>query len=112
MKKFILFPLVFLFFGLYPAKAHFPVAEEPGLEVKVYPTQVVAMLTVRMDLEQPGEYAISVLNLLGEEMLFVPPTRYDAGITVHQLDFSGFTSGVYLVKVYSQTAARTLRVFR
>lgn len=70
-----------------------------GEQLKMFPNPTTGLLNITVDGNVSPNMTVTVFNLLGEEV--VSPAFYKAGTTNMQVDLSGVSNGLYLVKVQS-----------
>lgn len=74
-----------------------------GVKMNVFPNPTTGLASVRYEIEEPMEIQISILNIMGQEILRLPSTNYKkaSGSHTQELDLSkaGITSGIYVVKL-------------
>ncbi|UPT71875.1 MAG: T9SS type A sorting domain-containing protein [Flavobacterium sp. JAD_PAG50586_2] len=70
----------------------------------VYPNPVKDILNISYD---KGVTAISVYNLLGQQVITKNPDANEAGI-----DMSGLASGAYLVSIQSEGKIKTVKIIK
>ena len=76
---------------------------ETGVKMNVYPNPTTGMVTLKYELEEPMDIQVSVLNMMGQEVLRLPVSnnKVSAGVHHQTLDLAkeGIPSGIYLVKL-------------
>jgi len=76
---------------------------ESGISMNVFPNPTTGMATIKYELEESMEISISVLNMMGQEIIRIPSSnaKQTAGIHNQVIDFTkeGIASGVYLIKL-------------
>ena len=80
--------------------------------LKVYPNPASTYSTLDFDLEQAmnGGYVLLV-NIAGAEVkVLIQPTKFQQGINSYHLDFSGISSGLYLIDIITDKGFRTQRI--
>ncbi|GMQ82298.1 MAG: hypothetical protein BMS9Abin05_1745 [Rhodothermia bacterium] len=87
--------------------------EEPGLPSEFalkgnYPNPFNPSTTIQFDLPESSDVSITVMDLLGRQVLFVPTRSMSAGTNRSiQIDANTLSSGIYLYRVIAQNRANT-----
>jgi hypothetical protein len=71
----------------------------PVSAVAVFPNPVTDVAAISMHLNKPGDVAISIINLLGQEILSVKHYNESAGNHSYNIDASAIPSGMYMYRV-------------
>jgi len=69
-------------------------------KIIAYPNPTAGQLTISLDESMQDEYVIEVLNYLGEIVLM---TKKPKDAKTAQIDLSGHSSGLYLIRISSET---------
>jgi parallel beta-helix repeat protein len=72
----------------------------PSDKILVYPNPTAGQLTISLDESLQDEYLIEVLNDLGDVVLM---TKQPKDTKTAQIDLSGYSSGLYLIRISSKT---------
>jgi len=94
---------------------------EPGVSVipgekmvlnaaTVYPNPAKNKITVDISLSQSTNVAISLYDLTGKEVVFVPNQWFPAGAHDLEVDVEGLTQGMYVVKINTDENSITQKV--
>jgi len=75
--------------------------------IKVYPTLVQNNLNIELDKE--GIESLSVYDLMGKQVLF---STLDTNILKHQIDFSRYENGMYILKLEGRGMSFSKRVLK
>jgi hypothetical protein len=63
------------------------------------PNPVTSNATIRLNLQQPGDVAVRIINLTGQEVLKINYARESAGHHTYNVDVTSIPAGVYLYRV-------------
>ena len=80
--------------------------------VKVYPNPVCNTATVQLWLEEDSPVGITVLDMTGRKVLYLPETMHTAGISHATIDFSSLPSGLYLCQLRTTKGVKTIKVVK
>ena len=72
-----------------------------GADLQVYPNPVRARATAEFTLEQTSDLTVTVVDLLGREVVRLAEGVYSPGLHRFEIDASRLTAGMYLVAVKS-----------
>lgn len=73
-----------------------------------YPNPFNPSTTLQFDLPEPAEVHVQIVDLLGREVMVVPPRIYNAGRNLQlPLDGSSLSSGIYVYRVSARGARQT-----
>ncbi len=68
-----------------------------------YPNPFNPSTTIRFDLPQTADISVTVVDLVGREVMFVPTATFDAGSNRSiQIDAASLSSGIYMYRVVAQ----------
>lgn len=67
--------------------------------MSIYPNPVTSLATIAVNLTEPQDIAINVYNLIGQVVYQVPASRLEAGDHTFELNSSGLSNGVYVVRM-------------
>jgi len=84
------------------------VDDNNATRMAVYPNPTTGKVLIMLDLPQGEQAVISVLNLLGEQLMLV--NNSDRSDNKYEVDLSDFAAGVYVVKVQTNHEALLERV--
>lgn len=74
-----------------------------GVKMNVYPNPTSGVATIKYELDEPMRIGVTVLNMMGQEIMRIPSgeSRQSAGVHNQMLDFAKkeIPSGVYLIKL-------------
>ena len=87
-----------------------PDLEGEGLRLSVAPNPVVARARVEVALDQPAPVVLEVVDLRGRTVRALADRAAPAGVLEVALDTAGLVAGVYLVRLRTPRAARTVTV--
>jgi hypothetical protein len=68
-------------------------------ELTITPNPVNTTATLRLNLRKTNELAVSIINLMGQEVIKINYGKLSAGDHNYDLDFSKIPSGIYLYRV-------------
>jgi hypothetical protein len=95
-------------------RVSFPVAtNDPAdllTDLRVFPNPTSGLLDVRLELPEASALRATVYDLTGRQL-----QAYDFGRQLRlneQLDFSAFPAGIYLLRLHTVDAARTVRIIK
>ena len=80
--------------------------------VKAYPNPVCNTATVQLWLEEDSPVGITVLDMTGRKVLYLPETMHTAGISHATIDFSSLPSGLYLCQLRTTKGVKTIKVVK
>ena len=80
--------------------------------VKVYPNPVCNTATVQLWLEEDSPVGITVLDMTGRKVLYLPETMHTAGISYATIDFSSLSTGLYLCQLRTTKGVKTIKVVK
>ena len=80
--------------------------------VKVYPNPVCNTATVQLWLEEDSPVGITVLDMTGRKVLYLPETMHTAGISYTIIDFSSLPTGLYLCQLRTTKGVKTIKVVK
>ncbi|MFT5517241.1 MAG: protocatechuate 3,4-dioxygenase beta subunit [Rhodothermales bacterium] len=76
-----------------------------------YPNPFNPATTLLIDLPDAAEVSVHVFDILGREVLLLPPSSHGSGSVSLRLDASGLASGVYLYRVQAKGAKGVQQAF-
>lgn len=89
------------------------IEEENNLfSILAYPSPVIDFLTLSINLENSATVQISVVNILGEEVVKISNFSVASGKTQQKIDFSTLTGGVYFVRVQYGDQVKSIKIVK
>ena len=68
--------------------------------------------TVQLWLEEDSPVGITVLDMTGRKVLYLPETMHTAGISYTIIDFSSLPTGLYLCQLRTTKGVKTIKVVK
>jgi hypothetical protein len=75
-----------------------------SVKLKVYPNPVVNLVNVQFTLPSEGQVKLTLLNVLGEEMMSLANTELNAGEHTLKVNVSGLSFGIYYFRLQTNNA--------
>ena len=81
-------------------------------DITTYPNPAVGQIKLQYNLHQQAEVSVSVINILGNELLNIPSSVHEAGVNVDIIDFQGkLSKGIYYIRIRSRGEVQMKRIF-
>lgn len=80
--------------------------------IKVYPNPVVEFTTLEFDVSESQSIQITVFDILGKKVIYIPTKELQPGISKIQLDLTGLKNGLYFCQIKSNGNLQTVKLIK
>ncbi len=81
-------------------------------EIRAFPNPADDAVKLELSLQQSGVYRAALVNMNGQVLDLEERFALDAGTHLLQLNTSGFSSGVYILRIFEEAGGRVIGTFK
>jgi Secretion system C-terminal sorting domain len=82
------------------------------MNIKTYPQPVTSSLTLAYELNKDGNFAIEIINIVGEVVQSITTSVKNKGIYTDNIDLSDFVAGLYIIKLNFNGNVKNIKVVK